>query len=86
MTKPQPTMIRNAKNGMSTGGRSCGGKSVKPTSLEVKLMLPIRLPRTGTLDRDSDCVSAAGSGIAISTSLAGCSSCQRPSIAANLAG
>ena len=30
-----------------TGGRSCGEKSVNPTSLEVKLMLPIRLPRTG---------------------------------------
>jgi hypothetical protein len=36
---PQPTMIRNVKNGMTTGGRSWGGKSVKPTSLEVKLML-----------------------------------------------
>ena len=35
--------------GMITGGRSWGGKSVKPTSLEVKLMLAIKLPRTGTL-------------------------------------
>ena len=47
MTSQQPTMILNVKNGMSTGGRSCGGKSVNPASLDVKLMLPIRLPRTG---------------------------------------
>ena len=36
MTSPQPTMIRKAKNGISTGGRSCGGKSVSPTSFEVE--------------------------------------------------
>jgi hypothetical protein len=42
-------MIRKVKNGMSTGGRSCGGKSVNPTSLEVKLS-PIRLPENGDLD------------------------------------
>ena len=47
MTSQQPTMILNVKNGMITGGRSCGGKSVNPTSLDVKLMLPMRLPRTG---------------------------------------
>ena len=49
MMSPQPTMIRKAKNGMSTGGRSDRGKSVRPTSLDVKLMLPIRLPRIGIL-------------------------------------
>src|SRR6516165_8950689 len=32
-----------------TGGRSCTGKSASPTSFEVKLMLPMRLPRMGTL-------------------------------------
>jgi hypothetical protein len=42
-------MIRKVKNGMSTGGRSCGGKLVNPTSFEVRLMLPIMLPRTGIL-------------------------------------
>jgi hypothetical protein len=40
-------MIRNAKNGISTGGRSWGGKSVRPTSFEFRLMLPIKLPRKG---------------------------------------
>ena len=49
MTIPHPTMIRKVKNGISTGGRSCGGKSVRPISFDVKLMLAIRLPRTGTL-------------------------------------
>ena len=49
MINPQPTMIRKVKNGMTTGGRSWGGKSVKPTSFEVKLILPIKLPRTGIL-------------------------------------
>jgi hypothetical protein len=42
-------MIRNEKKGMTNGGPSCGGKSVNPTSLELKLRLPIKLPRTGTL-------------------------------------
>src|SRR6266849_1603845 len=46
MIKPHPTMMRKVKNGMSTGGRSCRGKLVKPTSLESRLTLPIRLPRT----------------------------------------
>src|ERR1700682_1460478 len=85
MTSQQPTMILNVKNGIITGGRSGGGKSVNPTSLEVKLMLPIRLPRTGILSSYL-LVSDAESGIAIKTSPAGCSSCQRPSIAANFAG
>src|SRR6266702_2695066 len=35
MTSPQPTMIRKVKNGMSTGGRSCGGKSANPISVDV---------------------------------------------------
>ena len=78
-------MTRNAKNGMSTGGRSSGGKSVRPISFDVRLMLAIRLPRTGTLTANRF-VSDAASGMAISTSLAGCSSRQRPSIAANFAG
>ena len=46
---PQPTMTRNAKNGMSTGGRSSAGKSARPISFEVRLMLAIKLPRIGTL-------------------------------------
>jgi hypothetical protein len=45
MSSQQPTMILNVKNGMTTGGLSCGGKSVKPISFAVKLMLPIRLPK-----------------------------------------
>ena len=49
MIKPQPTMIRKVKNGMSTGGRSCGGKDVRPTSFDVVLMLPMMLPSTGIL-------------------------------------
>jgi len=49
MSSPQPTMMRKAKNGMIIGGRSAKGKSVSPTSFESKLMLPIRLPRTGRL-------------------------------------
>ena len=49
INRPQPTMIRNAKNGIATGGRSCTGKSASPTSFEAKLMLPMRLPRIGTL-------------------------------------
>jgi hypothetical protein len=47
MSRPQPTMIRKAKKGIITGGRSARGKSVKPTSFERRLMLPITLPRTG---------------------------------------
>jgi hypothetical protein len=47
MSSQQPTMILNVKNGMITGGLSCGGKSVKPTSFAVRLILPIRLPKTG---------------------------------------
>ena len=30
--RPQPTIIRNDRNGMNTGGRSFHGKSVGPTS------------------------------------------------------
>ena len=41
-------MIRNAKNGINTGGLWSAGKSVSSTSLESRLMLPIRLPSTGT--------------------------------------
>src|SRR5260370_39566011 len=85
MISQQPTMIRNAKNGMSTGGRSWGGKLVRPTSLEVKLKLAIRLPSTGTVIAYL-LLSVAGSGIAINTSLAGCSSYQRASMAPNFAG
>ena len=47
MISQQPTMILKAKNGMTTGGLFCGGKSVNPNSLDVKLKLPIKLPRTG---------------------------------------
>ena len=47
-SRPQPTMMRKAKNGIATGGRSARGKSSKPTSFELKLMLPMTLPSTGT--------------------------------------
>ena len=47
MSSQQPTMILNVKNGMTIGGLSCGGKSVKPISFAVKLILPIRLSKTG---------------------------------------
>ena len=43
MISPQPTMIRNVKNGINTGGLWSAGKSVSPTSLELRLMLPIKL-------------------------------------------
>jgi len=48
----QAFVIRLVRDGGSlviAGGRSWGGKSVKSTSFEVKLMLPIKLPRTGIL-------------------------------------
>ena len=38
-------MMRNAKNGISTGGRSAAGKLVNPTSLLWRLKEPIKLPR-----------------------------------------
>src|SRR6266404_8622144 len=47
MIIPHPSMMRKVKNVMRTGGQSCRGKLVSPTSLESKLMLPIRLPRMG---------------------------------------
>ena len=49
MIRPQPTMTRKVMNGMRTGGRSCGGKDVSPTSFDVVLMLPMMLPSTGIL-------------------------------------
>ncbi len=34
MSSPQPTMMRNAKNGISTGGRSALGIDLMPISRE----------------------------------------------------
>src|ERR1700736_6657253 len=78
MIIPHPTMMRKVKNGISSGGQSCRGKLVTPTSLEQKLILPIRLPRTG-IEIAYLLLADAASGIPIKTSLAGCSSCQQPS-------
>ena len=78
-------MTLKEKNGIATGGRSSRGKSVSPTSLGCRLILPMTLPRTGMLSARR-LRSALGSEIPTSTSLAGCSSCYRPSIAANFAG
>ena len=85
MTSPMPTMMRNVKNGMTTGGRSSGGNSSNPTSREVQLPEAMKLPSLGTSIANR-LRSFAESGIAISTSLAGCCVFQRASIAANFAG
>src|SRR5712671_865863 len=50
MASPQPTITRKAKNGMSTGGLSAFAKEVNPTSFEFKVIVAIRLPRTGTFN------------------------------------
>ena len=45
MSRPHPTMIRKAKKGIATEGRSDAGQSVRPFSFEPSVMLAIRLPR-----------------------------------------
>ena len=85
MISPIPTIIRKAKNGISTGGRSSGGKVSSPISRAVQLPEAMKLPSLG-ISIANRLRSFASSGIAISTSLAGCCVFQRASIAANLAG
>ena len=80
-----PTMMRKVKNGISTGGRSSGGKLSSPTSRESQVPEAMKLPSRGTSIANR-LRRFASSGIAISTSVAGCSVCQRASIAANFAG
>ena len=85
ISSPMPTMMRKPKNGISTGGRSSRGKEVSPTWAELQSPEAMKLPSRGTVIAKR-LRSLASSGHAISTSLAGCSFCQRASMAANLAG
>jgi len=85
MISPIPTMVRKAKNGITTGGRSCGGNVSSPISRAGQLPEAMKLPSRG-ISIASRLRSRASSGIAISTSLAGCCVFQRASIAANFAG
>ena len=85
MIRPMPTIRRKAKNGMITGGRSSGGNASSPTSFASQVPDAMKLPSFGTSIANR-LRSAHGSGMAISTSLAGCCVVQRASIAANLAG
>src|SRR6202041_3723861 len=45
MTTPQPTMMRNAKNGITTGGQFSGGILSSPTSPALRLSESMRLPK-----------------------------------------
>ena len=85
MMRPMPTIKRKARNGIRTGGRSSAGNASSPTSRASKLPEAIKLPSRGT-SIASRFRWAASSGMASSTSLAGCCVCQRASIAANFAG
>src|SRR5258707_8751043 len=42
--RPQPTMIRKAKKGIATGGRSAGGEGVRANPFESKRILAIKAP------------------------------------------
>ena len=85
MISPMPTMTRNPKKGMRTGGRSSTGKVSNPVSRAVQLPEAMKLPSLG-ISIAKRLRSLASSGHAIRTSEAGCWLCQRASIAANLAG
>ncbi len=85
MINPIPTMMRKPKNGISTGGWSSSGKVSSPISRAVQLPEAMKLPSFG-ISIANKLRLRASSGMAISTSLAGCSVCQRASIAANFAG
>ena len=82
MRTPQPTMMRKVKNGMITGGRSCGGMLSSPTSPAERLSESIRLPNGAGSVIAKRFRWFAASGQASNTSEAGFSSCQRASIAA----
>ena len=45
MANPQPTMIRNVKNGMGTGGQFSRGMLLRPTSPAMRLSESIKLPK-----------------------------------------
>ena len=85
MISPIPTIRRKPKNGITTGGRSSFGNASSPVSFAVQLPEAIMLPSFG-ISIANRFFSAFSSGIAISTSLAGCCVFQRASIAANFAG
>ena len=71
MIRPMPTIRRKAKNGMNTGGRSSGGKVSNPISRAVQVPEAMKLPSFGTSIANR-LRSRASSGMAISTSVAGC--------------
>ena len=86
MTIPQPTMTRNARKGMTTGGQSVRGILSRPTSPAVKLSESMRLPKGAGRVTAKRLRRLATSGQASSTSPAGFSSCHRASMAAIFAG
>src|SRR6202021_3967192 len=59
--RPIPTMTRNAKKGMITGGRSSGGKVSNPISRAVQLPDALQLP-SGGISIANSLSSANGSG------------------------
>jgi hypothetical protein len=79
---PHPTMIRKLKKGMTTGGQFFGGMLLSPVSPAVRLSESIRLPNGGGSAIANRLRRFSTSGQANSTSPAGFSSFQRPSIAA----
>jgi len=82
MMRPIPTIIRKAKNGITTGGQFSRGMLSSPTSAAERLSESIRLPNGGGSVIAKRFRRFATSGQASSTSEAGFSSCQRASIAA----
>ena len=82
MTTAIPTMMRKVRKGMSTGGQFSGGSDSRPTSLAVSDEESMSEPKGGGSLISNKLLRVASSGMANSTSPAGCSSCQRPSIAA----
>ena len=86
MISPMPTMMRNVKKGMITGGRSSGGKASSPTSRASQVARGDETAKLRHFKREEIAFLRDGSGMAINTSLAGCCVFQRASIAANLAG
>ena len=84
MIRPMPTMPRKAKNGMITGGQS-GREGVEAKLARRPIAAVDEAAQLGNRDRQQ-IPFLDGSGMAISTSLAGCWVFQRASMAANLAG
>src|SRR5215469_15515049 len=82
MTSQQPTMMRKLKNVITTGGQFSWGMLSSPTSFAERLSESIRLPNGAGKVMAKRFRRFSTSGQASSTSEAGCSSCQRASIAA----